>query len=161
MEEQQLAVGKINFDLCTNSFNTSNIDRIKTALNKLDKSFRSIETFDDSQFYYYYIRDDNNKPLITVCLLKGKNGIAKGIAICSPNDNPEKAKGKDEARKRAVKSYLGKRTGDFIRSNRALETIDTCKGYLYEKMYNLPKVWFNPELSNYEKRILRKSNAKC
>lgn len=136
------------------------------AVSKLTKTMKELEgknkmeKLDNDKFYYYYFRDDNNNPLITVCLLKGKEGIAKGIAVCSPDDNPEKVEGKSIAKKRALKAYLGKRIGEHIRSDNAAETLACC-GSLLDKMWNLPKVWFNPELSSYEKRILRKSDAKC
>ena len=51
---------------------------------------------------FYYIRS-NGEPTVTVCLLKreGEEGYARGVAICSPHDNPVKSVGRSLAENRA------------------------------------------------------------
>ena len=46
---------------------------------------------------YYYCRDSNNRPVVTVCLLKTNGNIAQGVAICSLLDNPCKKTGSNIA----------------------------------------------------------------
>jgi len=59
---------------------------------------------------YYYLRDNERKPIITVCLLayldreKGPLVDARGVAVCSPLDQPVKKKGRGIAYSRAIKA---------------------------------------------------------
>ena len=48
--------------------------------------------------HYYYLRDDANRPLVTVCLATDILGQHyRGVAICSPKDNPVKRVGRQIA----------------------------------------------------------------
>ena len=56
---------------------------------------------------YYYIRDEENKPRVTVCLMKEEHimrkntGTARGVSVCSYQDNPCKRVGRKIAKNRA------------------------------------------------------------
>lgn len=52
--------------------------------------------------FFYYLRDVKRRPVVTVCLLIDDDGtVFRGIAICSPLDQPDKRKGRNIARERA------------------------------------------------------------
>jgi len=54
---------------------------------------------------FYYLRDLQNKPLVTVCLAKDTTGqYYRGIAICSPKDNPVKRVGRQIALGRVLRA---------------------------------------------------------
>jgi hypothetical protein len=55
---------------------------------------------------FYYIRDDENKPRVTVCLYQYSDcrSPTRGIALCSPVDNPCKKTGRAIALGRAMKA---------------------------------------------------------
>lgn len=45
----------------------------------------------DKTTWFYYLRDQQNRPLVTVCLLRDSNKkVYRGMAICGPKDNPNK-----------------------------------------------------------------------
>ena len=98
---------------------------------------------------YYYGRI-NNKPIITVCLLKQGNNVSRGIAICSPRDNPRKITGKLIALGRAKKAMIREVSSDYIE-----------KEYIHllfiEHLRTMPwvKAVFNPSLTEYEEKILK------
>jgi hypothetical protein len=52
----------------------------------------------------YYLRSgENNAPVITVSdLMRGDEVVARGVALCSPRDNPCKDTGRKRARVRAI-----------------------------------------------------------
>lgn len=51
---------------------------------------------------YYYIRDEKNRPVITICLMKDGNKISRGLSVCSEKDSPCKKVGRAIAKARAV-----------------------------------------------------------
>ena len=51
---------------------------------------------------YYYIRDDKNRPITTICLLKEGKETSRGVSICSDQDVPCKKVGRKIAFERAV-----------------------------------------------------------
>lgn len=55
---------------------------------------------------YYYVRNKERKPLVTVCLLfsPSEDKIYRGVAVCSPKDNPNKAIGRGIAKGRALRA---------------------------------------------------------
>ena len=56
---------------------------------------------------FYYLRDNEKRPLVTVCLAYGKKGYkARGIAICSDKDQPSKKTGRAIAKGRARSAFL-------------------------------------------------------
>lgn len=68
------------------------------------------------QIKYYYIRDNQNRPTITVCLIKDSEGnISRGIAVCSDKDQPCKKMGRNIAKESAVHAITEKQHGCEIR----------------------------------------------
>jgi hypothetical protein len=102
--------------------------------------------------YFYYLRDDNNKPIVTVCLIKTGDIVTKGIAICSERDNPVKKVGRNIAAGRAVKAQLyGMDTLPV--SERGLEQYGQVYESDVEELTPMYKSVFTPYLSDYEKEI--------
>lgn len=63
---------------------------------------------------FYYVRagktdDTKGVPIATVCLTETEDGWARGVAICSPEDNASKRVGRAIAKGRAL---LAKETGE-------------------------------------------------
>ena len=104
---------------------------------------------------YYYFRDKQNKPRITVRLIKIGNQIARGIAICSALDNPCKQMGRNIAKGRAHKAMLLKKNDCPINRSPApllLEPFWTGKLGLYKSVYN-------PILTKFESKLLERSST--
>lgn len=95
--------------------------------------------------FYYYIRDKENKPRITVCLLKSKGGlISKGVALCCMKDNPCKKTGRELAKKRAkLALYNGTHCLQMTWRKNII-----ANGFFHFKAY------FQPTLTQYEGQIL-------
>ena len=55
---------------------------------------------------FCYIRDDKKRPIITICSVKQDWRIAKGIAICSKRDQPNKKIGRNIAEGRALAAFF-------------------------------------------------------
>ena len=54
---------------------------------------------------FYYLRDETKKPLVTICLATDTNGRHyRGVAICSPKDNPIKRVGRQIALGRVLRA---------------------------------------------------------
>ncbi|KKM32240.1 hypothetical protein LCGC14_1565890 [marine sediment metagenome] len=51
--------------------------------------------------FYYYLRDNDNRPLVTVCLMQSNINFSRGVAICSNLDSPCKRVGRNIAHERA------------------------------------------------------------
>ena len=102
----------------------------------------------------YYLRDHLKRPLITVCLLRDENdNMARGVSICSPRDNPNKEEGRFLAVGRAHKAMEKKRDFSPISREEALGVLG------YKQMTTFYgnercKVRFNPELSEFEQKLL-------
>ena len=98
--------------------------------------------------YYYYHRDEANVPLITVCLLKDSDVVAKGTSICSPLDSPCKKEGRRIARNKALKALGTKKNGDETIRGRAFDVMDDVGIFIpYKSVYR-------PRLSEFEERLL-------
>lgn len=52
---------------------------------------------------YYYFRDENNRPIVTVCLIKDGDYVRRGVSICSIADGSNKKIGRKIAQGRAMK----------------------------------------------------------
>jgi hypothetical protein len=90
-----------------------------------------------SKRYFYYNRDENRHPDVTFCIIVDDEGnYARGIAVCSDMDMPRKAVGRAIAEGRAT-AALKRRTNLF-----PIRETGTYKGE------------FNPELTEYEQKIL-------
>jgi hypothetical protein len=107
--------------------------------------------------YYYYKRDENNRPLVTICVVKDPmtGEVARGLAFCSPSDQPVKAKGRQIALGRATQAMKHQKDMNYIRHQGAWHTQwlahksgqDTLDWCLY-------KSYYNPKLTDLEQRIM-------
>jgi hypothetical protein len=64
------------------------------------------------KYFYYYLRDEDKKPVVTVCLGYENGEHARGVAICSLEDSPNKKVGRRIARAKMLKAFGRKRTDD-------------------------------------------------
>lgn len=71
---------------------------------------------------FYTLSDKDGKPIITVCLMHNKTltKFARGVAICSPTENPRKTKGRDKAHGRAVEAASSHLSENVVRREEAL-----------------------------------------
>ena len=103
--------------------------------------------------YYYYLRDYKNRPLITVCLLKQNGDVARGVAICSEKDNPNKSVGRNIARGRAVQAIKrGATNFDMVRYE-AITVLGRTKTLSGE--FDFSKSAFNPLLTPLELKMVK------
>lgn len=72
---------------------------------------------------YKYCRDRDNRPLITVCEI---DGLFRGVAICSPADNPCKAEGRLRAYQRAMAAAYSSKNQKPISRLEALQVLQDC-----------------------------------
>ena len=116
--------------------------------------------------YYYYLRDKNNYPIITICLKKKNNNIARGLSILNSSDRIDKKEGRKWARRYADKA-LGRRKTDLpIRRKEVLEKLNEVYEYnntlpiiaTENKMICEYKSVFEPVLTNYEYKLLTKED---
>lgn len=101
---------------------------------------------------YYYLRDVENKPIITVCLMKEGDNIARGMAFCSEKDQPCKAKGRAIAKNRAIHALHSKMSSLKVRRVK-------LSGLIYFFSYLLPcyKSSTLSTLTEQEKNFFEKS----
>ena len=109
----------------------------------------------DERVHFYYKRDRDNKPLVTVCLIHGSEGVGRGVAVCSPDDNPVKKIGREYAKRRALKAYWEKQIGELIESTKPYDSL-LLAGL---EIHGEPKIWFDPILTEHEKNIIAKSTV--
>ena len=101
---------------------------------------------------YYYFRDTQNKPRITVCLLKVGGQTARGIAICSMLDNPCKTTGRNIAKGRAHKAMFAEESSCPINRKTAFDVAYDAFGEIYfESIY---KSTYAPLLTDFERKLL-------
>ena len=75
------------------------------------------------QVRFYYMRDAHNHPRVTVCLAKSETGFAKGLAICSLKDNPEKRIGRMIALHKAQRALKKQRNSAKVIRQEAWEVL--------------------------------------
>ena len=106
---------------------------------------------------FYYLRDPFNKPTVTICVLEEpyKNigaSTARGIAVCSDLDAPNKKVGRAIAKGRALKALMKGSHSPMIR-----EELDIIQAKLDDTslldMENF-KGELNPKLTHYEENLL-------
>ena len=112
---------------------------------------------------YYYIRDKMKRPIITVCLLRRGEQLARGVAICSGSDNPCKRIGRAIAKGRAIKALVHKkRWGLQIRDALRREAVRKLPS---EEIHRLPfcigqgdaqcfKSMYQPQLTEAESKLM-------
>ena len=84
---------------------------------------------------YYYFRNDENKPITTICLLINGDITCIGRADCSPKDNPCKKTGRSIAYERAIGAFMANKD---IAHNRNGD----------------PKGFFCPKLTPFEQKLI-------
>lgn len=118
--------------------------------------------------YFYYLRDRLQKPIVTICLLVDTESEqkARGIAICSVQDAPNKKVGRAIALGRALKALRAQKTDkrSLIVRNAAFYTllcvsdpITATKPLLMlegEEQRIQYKSEFEPTLNTYECELL-------
>jgi hypothetical protein len=98
---------------------------------------------------HYYIRDEENKPIITVCLLGNHGAINRGIAICSAEDQACKKVGQIIARIRALTAALLKKNSlEINRKDIPLIAFE----------FGFYKSYYNPELTKFEQKLFKINN---
>ena len=102
---------------------------------------------------FYYYRDELiREPLVTVCILEDEDGeVAKGIAICSFKDMPNKKIGRAIAKGRALHSFENGTFGEIRRE----EAADVLNFVNYPQTSTF-KGEFDPILSEFEEKLLEK-----
>ena len=100
---------------------------------------------------YYYLRDQEARPIVTVCLFNEDGFTSKGIAICSEKDQPNKKIGREIALGRAIKAFAKDTTENLIQRKRAIEQMKKVASH-----WSPWKTNHNPVLTPYEKKILAK-----
>lgn len=103
------------------------------------------------QTHFYYLRDKQNHPLVTVCLHKTDGTICRGIAICSPKDNPNKKTGKAISLGRAKQAMKNKIARGSVIREEAYNVLDktSCDlDFFFAKSTN------QPILTKFEVKLL-------
>ena len=105
------------------------------------------------EIHFYYLRDKTNRPLVTVCLATDTNGRHyRGVAICSPKDNPSKRKGRQIALGRVLKAMYRNVDSEPVLRDEAWKILSIVFGALkphYIKSTN------NPVLTPLEIKLLK------
>jgi hypothetical protein len=115
-------------------------------------------------YYTHYIADDftiNGKPAITVALLFDPHMprmIARGVAVCSPEENAIKKEGRIRAIGRALRAWNKKATGPHFVHPRAIEVIrETHIPHDNDTLFLddfVCKYTWQPMLTEYEEKIV-------
>lgn len=98
---------------------------------------------------FYTLGDSEGKPLVTVCIMNNaaRTKFARGVAICGPDENPIKTKGKNMAYGRAIEAINSHLTTDVIRRSEAMKQLAKVKAFdkgSY-KMSECKSVYFDTE----------------
>jgi hypothetical protein len=99
----------------------------------------------------YYERDEKNRPIVTVCLLQINGAFARGLAVCSPQDNPDKKVGRKIARQRAGYAVKTRSNNCLMNSQKALAAIH---GASTAGKFNWCKSAYNPPLTQFETHLI-------
>ena len=112
-----------------------------------------------TEFWYYY-RDKKNVPIVTVYIIMDliEGDYARGISICSINDNPEKEEGRFWSRVYALDALKEKQTSNAILREDVLDLLETIEDYPGE-FYDY-KSWYLPELTDKELSLFEKASNK-
>jgi len=120
-------------------------------------------------FYTHYIPNEHSligKPAITVALLFDPirlRFIARGISVCSPEENAIKKEGRIRAIGRALRAWNRKMTGPMFvhpRSQAVIRMAYIPEGNSYVFTgYSAYKYAWQPPLTRYEEEIIHKALA--
>lgn len=121
---------------------------------------------------FYYLRDKNNRPMVTVCLLRVGEQLqynnanspvyARGVAVCSLRDQPCKKIGKQIALGRALRAVKRKQS-DMCRRKEARQVFREVlnnKPALYAVFgVGFPKSENFASLLVFEKALISKNSS--
>jgi len=99
---------------------------------------------------YYYIRHDHqNRPLITICLMYDGTYLCRGMAVCSPDDQPCKKDGRKHARNKCLRAFGLKKSGCPVKRDKAFRVLISIGGIdLYPESDRLslsPAIWYKSQ----------------
>jgi len=100
--------------------------------------------------YYYYIRDREDRPVITICLVRDGEEVSRGISFCSDKDAPCKKVGRKIALQRAIHALVTKKNCCEIKR----EGLFFQLYYIPDSIVERNKSVYNPKLTYREKQIL-------
>ena len=106
--------------------------------------------------FYYHLRDERSRPVVTVCLLIEKNTMARGVAICSPKDNPKKKIGRAIAKGRALKGFTEGVTTHLVKRQEPMH-VQKSVGLMIPfqfKSYGSDNPWFPDHEAELLKKVL-------
>lgn len=111
------------------------------------KGGRKVDLNGDSKVRYYHC---NHR--VIVCLVKHGRNIARGVAICSPNDNLCAEEGYRKAKGRAIRALYRKDSAGVICRPEAMAALKRAGVDFF--LGGMPKSHFNPDLTPQEKNLL-------
>lgn len=101
----------------------------------------------ESRVRYYHC---NNR--VIICLIKHGRNFARGVAICSQNDNLCAEEGYRKARGRAIKALYRKASNDVVCRPEAMAALKRAGVDFF--LGGMPKSHFNPDLTPQERHLL-------
>ena len=111
--------------------------------------------------YIHYIRDNNNRPMITICLLKDDDSkLARGVAICSLKETgPDKSVGRRYARGRALRAFRKAKNGNpgqssLVNREEAYKSIMKAVRPILPMEFYQAKCVYNPKLNSLEENLI-------
>ena len=107
----------------------------------------------ETKQWFYYIRGRDHKPIVTVCLLQDKSGIARGMSICSFKEQPIKSDGRSRSKGRAIKALTHKTCLDPIRRPGVQDILNTVPLFRLPAIFKYKSV-FQPILTNFEIELI-------
>jgi hypothetical protein len=102
--------------------------------------------------YFYYFRDDENRPIVTGCLLIDGQEYSRGVALCSRRDNPCKKSGRKIARTRAMWALKNKASNCEILSQKATSVLIDAK--ISGEFFDYVKSAFKPPVNVIETKLM-------
>lgn len=115
--------------------------------------------------YIYYVRDPDNRPMVTVCLMKNEQGkYARGVAICSLKDSPCKEEGRMRARGRALRAFKKAEDGKpwataLVNRKEAYNSLMKANRPILPMKFFEAKSCYSPTLNRFEEVLIGKQAA--
>lgn len=104
---------------------------------------------------FYYLRDTvTNQPLVTICLYNENNTYYRGIAVCSPRDNPCKRVGRAIAWGRVQQAISKRIDSGFIYRDEPLRVFRQVNGGFSRKSE------IDPRLTTFELKSIKNRKEK-
>jgi len=109
---------------------------------------------------FYTLSDKEGRPIVTVCLMHNKTltKFARGVAICSPTENPRKTKGRDKAYGRAIEAAESRLSENVVRREEALTQLQKVGAFVkgLKRLTECKSAFFDNAkgLTSIERKIL-------